>query len=394
MRVFINIIISISISGLVFLSCTPSPKYLKKKQASISYDINYVNVLVATENKKFKITSQGGLKVIDKKSNNIVYETRKGGLIFYPEKITAPYIIESAGEPVFINDTGYRGKFELHNILGKVHIVNVVNVEEYLYSVIPSEMPASWNQEALKAQAVASRTYTFYHLLKKNNKQAIYDIDSTTNFQVYKGIITESPGSTKAVQETKGIIMTYEHEPILAYFHSSSGGKTIDPKYVWKGSDLPYIRGVECSFDQDSPHYSWEVILSFDEISDALTKKYSRMGKIKSISFKRFDSRVVDVNVVHSSGNINLTGNEFRLLFPGSKIRSTFFTSERNGNSLILHGKGWGHGVGMSQWGAKGRGEHGQNYKEILSHYYYKIKFVKFKNNYLAHRTPSANFVQ
>lgn len=391
MRIFINILISICAAGLVFSSCTPSPKYLKKKQANISYDINYINVLVSTESKKFKIVSKGGLKVIDKKSNNVVYETRKGGLIFYPEKIVAPYIIESAGEPVFINDIGYRGKFELHNILGKIHIINIVNVEEYLYSVIPSEMPASWNQEALKAQAVASRTYTFYHLLKKNKSQAIYDIDSTTNFQVYKGIVSENPDSTKAVQETNGIIMTYEHEPILAYFHSSSGGKTIDPKYVWKGCDLPYIRGVKCNFDKESPHYNWEVILSIDEISDALMKKYSRMGKIKSISFKRFDSRVVEVNIVHSSGDISLTGNEFRLLFPGSKIRSTFFTSERKGTSLVLNGKGWGHGVGMSQWGAKGRGEQGQDYKEILNHYYYQIKFIKIKNNYLAQRQGSVN---
>lgn len=393
MRIIINIIISVCASGLILSSCTPSPKYLKEKQANIKYDINYVNVLVSTETSKFNILSKSGLKVSDKNSNRVIYETKKGGLIFYPEKIITPYIIESSGEPIFINDRGYRGKIELHNVLGKIHIVNIINVEEYLYSVIPSEMPASWNQEALKAQAVASRTYTFYHLLKKNNSKAIYDIDSTTNFQVYKGIETETPASTKAVQETIGIIMTYEHEPILAYFHSSSGGKTIDPKYVWKGSDLPYIRGVTCNYDQESPHYNWEVTLTIDEISDALRKKYNRMGKIKSISFKRFDGRVVDVNIVHSSGDISLTGNEFRLLFPDSKLRSTLFTSQRMGDSLLLNGKGWGHGVGMSQWGAKGRGEQGQSYKEILDHYYYNIKFIKIKNNYLAQRKRSVNFV-
>jgi stage II sporulation protein D len=388
--------VSISFVLLIWIilsSCTPSPKYLREKQGKLGYDTNYISVLIAAENKKFKVLSKGGLKIIDKKSSRIIYETRKGGLIFYPEKISTPYIIESGGNPIYINDKGYRGKIELHNVLGKIHIVNILNVEEYLYSVIPSEMPASWNNEALKAQAVASRTYTYYHLLKKNKTKSIYDIDNTTNFQVYKGIESENPSSTKAVQETAGIIMTYNHEPILAYFHSSSGGKTIDPKYVWKGSDLPYIRGVKCTYDKESPHYNWTITLTIDEINEAFKKKYSRMGKIKSISFKRFDGRVVEVGLTHSGGNITVTGNEFRLLFPSSKIRSTLFTSERRGNSFILNGKGWGHGVGMSQWGARGRGEKGQDYKDILSHYYYRIKFTKIRNNYVAQERGSANLV-
>ncbi len=386
-------IIAVLFTGIFLFSCTPSPKYLKEKQAELGHDTNYIRVLVATENRKFNILSKDGLKISDKNNNRVIYETRKSGLIFYPEKISTPYVVESGGSPIFIKDKGYRGKIELHNVLGKIHIINVLNVEEYLYSVVPSEMPASWNNEALKAQAVASRTYTYYHLLKNNTKKTIYDVDSTTNFQAYKGIESENPSSTKAVQDTTGVIMTYNHEPILAYFHSSSGGKTIDPKYVWKGSDLPYIRGVKCTYDKESPHYNWTVTLTIDEIADAFKKKYNRMGKIKSISFKRFDGRVVEVNITHTGGNISVSGNDFRLLFPSSKIRSTLFTSERKGNSFILNGKGWGHGVGMSQWGARGRGEKGQSYKDILNHYYYKIKFIKIRNNYVAQGKGSATLV-
>jgi stage II sporulation protein D len=392
MRKIINIS-SVFFAGIILFSCTPSPKYLREKQSELGYDTNYIRVLIATENRKFNILAKDGIKISDKNNNRIIYETRKSGLIFYPEKISTPYIVESAGSPIFINDRGYRGKIELHNVLGKIHIVNVLNVEEYLYSVIPSEMPASWNNEALKAQAVASRTYTYYHLIKENKNKSIYDIDSTTNFQIYKGIESETPASTKAVQETAGIIMTYNHEPILAYFHSSSGGKTIDPKYVWKGSDLPYIRGVKCAYDKESPHYNWTVTLTIEEINDAFKKKYARMGKIKSITFKRYDGRVIEVSITHTDGNITVSGNDFRLLFPSSKIRSTFFTSERRGNSFILNGKGWGHGVGMSQWGAKGRGENGQSYKDILNHYYYKIKFTKITNNYVAQEKGSVNLV-
>lgn len=387
------IILTLLSAGIIFSGCTPSPEYLRKKEAQKSYDNNYIRVLTSVESQKFTVSSADGLRVIDKNSNRVVYETRKGGLIFHPEKIASPYIIESAGEPIFINDKGYRGKFELHNLLGKIHVVNVINVEQYLYSVVPSEMPASWHHEALKSQAVAARTYTYYHLSNKNNTRAIYEVDSTTNFQVYKGIESEKPSTTKAVQETTGIIMTYNHEPILAYFHSSSGGKTIEGKYVWKGSDLPYIRGVKCDYDKESPHYQWTVTLTIDEITSAVKSKYPRMAKIKSISFKRHDDRVVEVAILHSGGNITLTGNEFRLLFPASKIRSTFFSSQKNGDSLVLNGRGWGHGVGMSQWGAKGRGEKGYNYKQILSHYYYQIKFTKIRNNYVAQKKHSANFV-
>jgi len=393
MKNFLKMIFIVLFFGLLFSACTPSPEYLKKKQREHSYDNNYIRVLTSVESLKFTVSSAGGLRVIDKNSSRMVYETRKGGLVFHPEKITTPYIVESAGEPVFINDKGYRGKFELHNLLGKIHVVNVINVEQYLYSVVPSEMPASWHIEALKAQAVAARTYTYYHLSNRNNTRAIYEVDSTTNFQVYKGIESENPSTTKAVQDTTGIIMTYQHEPILAYFHSSSGGKTIEGKYVWKGSDLPYIRGVKCDYDKDSPHYQWTVTLPIDEITIAVKSKYPRMAKINSISFKRHDDRVVEVSIVHSGGNITLTGNEFRLLFPASKVRSTYFSSEKKGDSLVLNGRGWGHGVGMSQWGAKGRGEKGYNFEQILSHYFYRIKFTKIRNNYVAQKKRSANFV-
>lgn len=375
---------------VMLTSCTPSAKYLRSKNGSSATD--YVRVLIKIENSSFKIHADSPLRVMDKSTLKTVFETKTGGLNFYPEKIKKIYLIESDKNIIFLNQKGYRGKIELHNVLGKIYIINILNIEEYLYSVVPSEMPSGWNTEALKAQAVASRTYSYYHLLKNNGK-TIYDLDATTNFQVYKGITSETQYTTEAVQETAGIIMIYGYEPIIAYFHSTSGGKTSDDRDVWPGSDLPYLESVECKYSENSPHHQWTTELTIDEIRKALESKYKRIGNIQKLSFKKNNDRVIEVTITHNNGNIKLTGNEFRLLFHSGKLKSTYFTAKRDNKVLHISGHGWGHGVGMCQWGAKGRGEKGIKYDLILNHYYKDIKFKKISNNYLAQKRNTKQLV-
>jgi len=384
--------IFVFLSAIIFFSCTPSEKYLRTKNINISSNTVYVKILVKIENNSFKIKSDSGIRVIDKKDSRIVYESKNAGLNFYPEKIKNTYLIESDKNILYVNNSGYRGKFELHNVLGKIYIVNLVSMEEYLYSVVPSEMPSSWNIEALKAQAVAARTYSYYHLIKNKGKN-IYDLDSTTNFQVYKGIVSETPSSIEAVTKTSGTIMTYNYEPIIAYFHSTSGGKTSDDKDVWSGADLPYLESVECTYSENSPHYKWTTELTMNEVSNALSKKYKRVETIKKISFKKNNDRVVSVEIIHNNGTINLSGNEFRLLFPGQKLKSTYFTAKKSDKTLLINGRGWGHGVGMCQWGARGRSDKGMKFNDILKHYYKDVKFQKISNNSLAQKKGSIHLV-
>lgn len=392
-KLFSFLLLSVTVLTLLLTSCTPSEKFVRTKLRSTGKDNSYVRVLIRKENSNFKISSTSGLKVLDKKSGSLIYESNKGSLVFYPEKISNIYIIESGNSIVYVNETGYRGSLELHNILGKIYIINVVNIEDYLSSVVPSEMPSSWNDEALKAQSVASRTYTYYHLSRKGDSKAIFDLDATTNFQVYKGISAEKESTTKSVKDTAGFIMTYNYEPILAYFHSTSGGKTADDKYVWPEDDLPYLESVPSEYEKDSPHYEWTAEITLSDIERGLASKYQRIGKIRKITFKKYDDRVVEVNVVHTNGNIRMTGNQFRLLIDPSKLKSTMFTAKQNGNSFHIYGKGWGHGVGMCQWGAKGYGENGFNYEKILKHYYKDIKLTRINNNYLAQKRGSGNLV-
>jgi len=372
---------------LLFLgACTPSARYLKKinKAKNDSVDTNYIRVLIGTSKSPVDISVNSPFKVFRKKGRRIVYETKRGILKFYPERVREPYVIESSDSPIYVNNKGYRGSLEIYEVMGKLYLVNVVNVEHYLYSVVPSEMPAGWNIEALKAQAVAARTYTFYHLTRDTKKKQIYQVDCTTRFQVYKGIASEKELSTKAVNETAGMIMTYDYSPILAYFHSTSGGITADDRDVWTGNDLPYLESVDSKYEKQSPHYKWATSLSIYEIKKALMKKYRQMGAINKIAFKKKNGRVTSVVIVHTRGTINLTGNHFRLLFPPKKLRSTFFISQKRGNSLFISGKGWGHGVGMSQWGARGMADSGISFDKILKHFYKGISLTKRKNPYFA----------
>ncbi|HPS58412.1 MAG TPA: SpoIID/LytB domain-containing protein [Spirochaetota bacterium] len=381
-----------SVLIITSFSCTPSEKYLREKNIPSGYENNFVRVLVSVESGSFRINSGSALTVRQGKAGRLLYDMKDGRLVFYPEKMNGIYLVESKGAPLYLNGRGYRGTFELHSVLGKIHVVNVVNIEEYLYSVVPSEMPSSWNIEALKAQAVASRTYTYYYLLKDDSRK-IYDVDATTSFQVYKGIASETENSTSAVRATAGVIMVYNHAPILAYFHSTSGGKTADDKYVWKGDDLPYLEGVRCTYSKESPHYEWQLKLTVAEIETALKRKYSRVGRIRGISFKKYDDRVYEVEITHEQGTITMSGNDFRIMVSPSKLKSTYFRSEKRGGTLYISGKGWGHGVGMCQWGAKGRAEAGQDYSRILSTYYKGINFKKISNNYLAQMKGSGNHV-
>ena len=394
MRIKINYKISVIlfIIGLILNGCTPSENYLRSKNLKYQGSVNYVKILISIKDKNFNVTSDTGLRVISKSDSKIVYESKKSGLSFDPLKLKSIYFVESDSNIIYVDNIGYRGKIELHNVFGKIHVINILSIEEYLYSVVPSEMPASWNNEALKSQAIASRTYSYYFILKNKDKN-IYDLDATTNFQVYKGISAETKSSIEAVDKTSGIIMTYNSEPIIAYFHSTSGGKTSDDRDVWPDSNLPYLKSVECSYGKDSPHYEWKTTLSMNEITSALNKKYKSIGQITKISFKKHNDRVVEVTVQHNNGSVTLTGNEFRLLMNPQKLKSTYITIKKENDQFLINGKGWGHGIGMCQWGAKGRGEHGFKYEDILKYYYKDVKFTKINNNYLAQEKGSLHLV-
>jgi stage II sporulation protein D len=270
--------------------------------------------------------------------------------------------IEPTGDGyVWIGDRWYRGRTQLLATGKGLTAINHVNIEHYLYSVLGSEMYPTWPQEALKAQAVAARSYALHKRSTSGNN--LYDVVDTTASQVYKGLEGEAQTTHQAVEATAGQVMTYNGQVILAVFHSSSGGHTENVEDIWKES-LPYLRGV-VDYDMGAPVFEWTKNFSSSELSS----KISGVGTVTSMTAERKtpNGRVVTMLVKGDRGTKRISGNDLRNTLG---LKSTLFVVNPNGDGFQIQGRGYGHGLGMSQWGAHNLAQQGVGYQKILSHYY------------------------
>ncbi len=255
-----------------------------------------------------------------------------------------------------------------------------VNLDDYLYNVVSAEMPADYEIEALKAQAIVARTYTIYKIINKKHENADICDDSTCcqawiskedRLARWEESKRESNWQKicESVDSTKGKIITYENQPINAFFHSNSGGLTEIPANVWGGTGYPYLQSVETSGEDSYTQYSSEVVLSQEELINKLKEKYSDISidfsneeDIKILEYTE-STRVKTLKV----GNHELSGVEARSLFG---LRSTNFEITRDGENIKFSVKGYGHGVGMSQTGADSMAKQGKTSEEIIKHFY------------------------
>jgi stage II sporulation protein D len=382
-----GIIIPALLSGILMsiVSCTP---YTLRQYFPGSGDTTTVRVLILKTKDRFTISSMDDLS-FTAPDISVNRSMQGSSAEFNPATLPPRSSVKTGSTPLNLNGRPYRGMFELLHKNGLAYVVNIVKMDEYLMGVVPCEIPSGWEKEALKAQAVAARTYAYYHLMTNSKSATLYDLDATTNSQVYGGISEEKESTSAAVSSTSGEIISYNSRPILSYFHSTCGGKTIDDKFVWGQSNLEYLKGVTCGYCEDSTKYKWESKLSLDEVRSCLSKKYGNIGKIKNISFKRNNDRVTSVAIRHTRGTTTISGNNFRLLFPPEKMRSLYFTSKKSGRSLLLSGHGWGHGVGMCQWGARGMALKGYDYHEILKHYYSGVSIAPVRSSSLAYKSKN-----
>jgi stage II sporulation protein D len=270
---------------------------------------------------------------------------------------------------VWIGDRWYRGTTRLIRQNNGITAINKVDLEQYLYSVVGAEAVSSWPIEALKAQAVAARSYALY---KRKGSNGIYDVDTTIGTQVYKGLDTEYTTTHQAVNSTLGQIMTYNNQVILAAFHSSSGGYTENVEDVWT-SPLPYLRAV-VDYDQQSPVFEWQQIVPVSKIQSLV----AGVGKIKGFKPTEMTprGRVITMNVTGDRGSTTVSGNDLRKVLD---LRSTLFRVSTSGDNLLVKGRGFGHGLGLSQWGAYYLAKQGINYHQILAHYYQTANLSQMK---------------
>jgi len=324
----------------------------------------------------------------------------------------------------------YRGRVEIGRYnKATMTAVNIVPLEEYLYGVVPAEMPSTWHEEALKAQAVCARSYA---LVKagfdgKSNAQKGYKIVDTISSQVYKGYLTESVKANRAVDATKGEMVCFNNKVVPAYFYSTSGGRTESSADVW-ATDLPYLQSVPDFFEQNAERMVWQELITFREIKTALRGQGIYFDKVKDLKVSKYSDtkRVYALHVVSDEKSLTLQGTtirtvlnlfstKFKIVRQGdvpdevsvlsaegmqtgrisemylasadgvAKASDTLSqyivrsadnlanyprTAPEKGDELLFAGMGYGHGVGMSQYGAKGMAEAGYNYKEIIEYYF------------------------
>jgi stage II sporulation protein D len=354
----------------------PAPKLLLpiKETAEFFSDKRKLGDLQKGDELRFSI--EGGLTVysgkIRTKADNILIKTRSN-FSYQDKKLNGNIKISSDGKLVYL--------------------INEIPLEDYLKGVIPSEMPLGKGTEyleGLKAFAICARTFTINRLMSGNS---LYDVRTDVRDQVYGGANNRSQISDQAVDQTKGLILSYDNKPASVFYSSTCGGKTEDKENVFGGGKVPYLKSITdgstplCSV---SPRIEWQESFSSDRIISLL----QRGGKLKSgrhsltemVVKSRFSSgriNELEFKIRNSTGvssSVSLFGNNIRFVLLNGRnqtLNSNNFIINRKGNEYILKGKGWGHGVGLCQWGTLSQSAKGINYKKILSHYFSGTSIVK-----------------
>lgn len=260
--------------------------------------------------------------------------------------------------------------------------VEELPLDQYLYGVVSSEMPANFEKEALKAQAVVARTYTLYKMIQNKGKHEGADIcDDSTCCQAWiskedrlskwKEEVREEYWNkiVNCVNETQGKMITYEGKPINAFFHSNSGGLTEAPINVWGGSGYPYLQSVQTAGEDAYSQYASKKTVTKEEFEQMIKKVHNNFKidftKEDCIEIKEYTegNRVKTIQI----GNLELSGVEVRTIFG---LRSANFKVTTEKENITFEVTGYGHGVGMSQTGADSLAKQGKNYEEIIHHYY------------------------
>ncbi len=352
----------------------------------------FIRVALIKQTKQVTCAVHGEYKLIDLEKNIILYKgkylrrtpiTLKNSIYIgrkclstkririYPKKYSIIYINGKLRK--------FRGYIDIsaqnNNTL---LIVNTINIEYYLRGVLYHEMPFYWPIEALKAQAVAARTYALYRM--KENRSHTYDVTSDIYSQVYGGRNAERYRTNVAIRKTRGEVLLYKGDIIPAYFHSNCGGHTEDANELW-GYNIPPLKGRICKFCKSSPHSKWKKNFRLKDIQDKLNQNGYHLGLIKEIKIIKRDNsgRVKELQIICRDGkSITISGKKFREIIGPNNIKSNLYNVIMKGYYFDLIGKGWGHGVGMCQWGAYNMAKQGYKYKEILQYYYPGTNIVKY----------------
>lgn len=422
-----------------------------------AYENNYIDVKIDQVNKgsTIELYSENGFKITTVRDKDYEQYTSRDrniklhlnyddievhDLSGYLCTLEEDYIISDIdGEevPIQINGKKYRGNLKVLDKGSRYFLINHILLDHYLYGVLPREIQVSAHREALKTQALVSKSFTIANLGKHKNEG--FDLCNTTHCQVYGGYSVENDNTNRAISDVKGEFIYYNDKIINSTFHSNSGGRTESSLHVW-GGDTPYLVGVEDSFSENTRNSTWEMSLTLKELESKLRSAGVNVGQLKEIEIvsKSPSGRVKEMDIIGVSDTKTISGAKFRAALGNTYLKSTLFTinseeienvKENNiyvlngygesdklntsesvamdyfgekkdiyGNEavesfsdyiyldidaskpikrpnnldgeIIIYGKGYGHGVGLSQAGAMNMAEQGYDYKDIIKHYY------------------------
>ncbi len=380
---------SLSLLLLSFTAFTEAgPKTANPQQPKNPREIR---VLLDELTSSIEIEARSSLKLIDFKNGKVIGMVLEGEKL--PIKMTASALSVPhgnwSGQALLLQPLSsqeilqyknylYRGSLVLQlDATGKMILVNHLNLDQYLYGVLPQEISPKWHSESIKAQAVASRTFSIHKIEKSGARP--FDLRADSLDQVYKGVLGESKITTEIVNMTRGQALFYNHNIIMAVFHDTCSGKTENASEIWSQGNYPYLVSKKCDFCQNSPHFQWQTRISLEDISNLLGAKGFPNKGISFIKPESFTTsgRVKAFSLSDGIKNFMLPANDFRLILNPDVIRSTFLDLTIDNRYVIFRGQGWGHGVGFCQWGAKVMAEMGANYLEILKYYYSGTEIVK-----------------
>jgi stage II sporulation protein D len=282
----------------------------------------------------------------------------------------APVFRVRSNGPIRVQGRDYPSVIELVRNGEGLAVVNELPLEDYLAGVLRAESNERWPIEALKAQAVASRTYAAYQRTISGTRP--FHILASVAHQMYAGrVASESPAWT-AVRETAGQVLYWEGELFPAFYHTESGGWTEDPRTVFAARNMPGLKAVRCEFSAGSPHYYWQLDLRLADLSEILRRNDVGVGAVTAVDVaERTPSlRAITLHVRGTQGTVRVRGNELRRMVGYDTLKSTLFAVAVDGEFARFSGRGYGHGVGLCQWGAKGMADQGYTARQILDFYY------------------------
>lgn len=349
---------------------------------AVDDNTNIIRVAIVDDKDSIYISLKGKYKIYALGSERVVMEgpflnanvsvSKEGMEIGKKEvKLNGVRVKVAKDSNIYVDSRRFRGDIDIvKKENAKFMVINYIALDDYLYGVLYHEVSHRWPMEALKAQAIAARTFALHQA--RQSKLQPYDLRSDIYSQVYGGRSSERWATTKAVRLTRDKVLTYNGALLPAYYHATCGGYTEDASNLWS-VDLVPLKGVKCDFCKYSPHYKWTKEIGLGNLEDKLKSNGYKIGKISSVTVlsKNLSGRVDKIEIKDDAGvSIVLTGKDFRQIIGPNELRSTKFDPSIRWGNLIVNGLGWGHGVGMCQWGAYGMSKRGKKCEEILKYYY------------------------